>query len=316
MTINLNDLNEAPVINNQSLGPINENLANSSVVGTPVTSDVDASDSLTWTITAGNTGNAFAIDPNTGEITVNNSSALDYDATPNFNLTVQIEDTGALIDTATVTINLNDLNDEPPVIRPNASLDLPYLPDMNAPFESPDSMGPSAPPFNMPEEHKPDPRPETGRVNPLLMLFELDPGVPDVPADGTGENADAADLPAPEPQQDAPADPGDTPKTTGDDQHDASEDTASPVSQGRGNGTQTVQPTKEDEGEPREPNVQKRQTDRQTGSHKGREKLTVSVVTGMAMAALAAHFICFSTDPISLIQDRRGYSSLNGPHIR
>ena len=115
VTINLNDLNESPSINDQSLPNIDENSANGTSVGTVVASDVDAGDSLTYTITAGNTGNAFAIDPNTGEITVNNSAALDFETRPVFNLTVRVEDTGALTDDATVTINLNEVNETPTI---------------------------------------------------------------------------------------------------------------------------------------------------------------------------------------------------------
>ena len=71
MTINLNNLNEAPVVNDQSFS-VNENAANGTVVGTVVASDPDAGDTLGYAITAGNTGGAFAINASTGEITVNN----------------------------------------------------------------------------------------------------------------------------------------------------------------------------------------------------------------------------------------------------
>ncbi|MEQ1851878.1 MAG: DUF2341 domain-containing protein, partial [Chthoniobacteraceae bacterium] len=60
---------------------------------------------LTYSITGGNTGGAFAINASTGVITVANSAALVWATTPAFNLTVQASD-GSLTDTATVTINL------------------------------------------------------------------------------------------------------------------------------------------------------------------------------------------------------------------
>ena len=106
--------NEAPVINDQSYSA-NENAANGTVVGIVLATDPDVGDSLTYFITAGNTGSAFAIDASTGQITVNNSAALDYETIPSFSLTVEVSDNGTpgLTDSATVTINLNDINDVP-----------------------------------------------------------------------------------------------------------------------------------------------------------------------------------------------------------
>jgi hypothetical protein len=62
-----------------------------------------------WRITAGS--NAFAIDPATGAITVANAAALNFEATPVFNLTVQVRD-GAGAGTATIRINLTDVPEE------------------------------------------------------------------------------------------------------------------------------------------------------------------------------------------------------------
>ena len=83
------------------------------MVGTVAASDPDAGDTLTFAITAGNTGNAFAIDSSSGQITVANATALDFEVTPSFTLTVQVQDAGGLTDTATVTINLTNVNETP-----------------------------------------------------------------------------------------------------------------------------------------------------------------------------------------------------------
>ncbi|HHJ15063.1 MAG TPA: DUF4347 domain-containing protein, partial [Gammaproteobacteria bacterium] len=114
VTVNLTDLNEAPAINNQSFA-VNENTANGTVVGMVSASDPDTADTLTYSITAGNTGNAFAIDSATGEITVSDATQLDFETNPAYSLTVQVQDngTGTLTDTATVTVNLADLNEAP-----------------------------------------------------------------------------------------------------------------------------------------------------------------------------------------------------------
>ena len=116
VTINLNNLNEVPIVNDQSF-PVNENAVNGTVIGTVAASDPDAGDTLTYAITGGNTGGAFAINATTGEITVNNSAALNFETNPTFSLTVQVTDAGTpgLTDTATVTINLNNLNETPVV---------------------------------------------------------------------------------------------------------------------------------------------------------------------------------------------------------
>ena len=93
---------------------IDENSANNTVVGTVVANDQDIGDTLSYAITAGNTGGAFSIDAN-GQIKVANSAALDFETNPTFNLTIEATDDGipSLSDTTTVTISLNDVNDAP-----------------------------------------------------------------------------------------------------------------------------------------------------------------------------------------------------------
>jgi hypothetical protein len=108
ITINLTDVNESPTIAPQTFS-VAENSPNGTVVGTVVAIDVDAGDSLTFAITNGNTNGAFAINPNTGVITVANSTALNFEATPTFNLTVSVTDNGGLVASNTVTINLTDV---------------------------------------------------------------------------------------------------------------------------------------------------------------------------------------------------------------
>jgi hypothetical protein len=116
ITINLTDVNEAPDINNQTF-IIDENLPNGSLVGTVTVTDPDAGDTHTFNITAGNTGNAFAIN-NSGNITVMTTSAVDFETTPVFILTVEVADAGLLTDIAIITINLNDLPDSGPIPNP------------------------------------------------------------------------------------------------------------------------------------------------------------------------------------------------------
>jgi len=67
---------------------------------------------LSYSILSGNTGGAFAIDA-AGQITVANSAALDFETVPVFSLSVAVVDAGGLSDTATVSVNLNNVNDPP-----------------------------------------------------------------------------------------------------------------------------------------------------------------------------------------------------------
>ena len=84
-------------------------------VGTVSATDEDTDDTLTYSIESGNTGNVFAIDDETGAITV--AGALDHETTPSYTLTVKVSDghpTMEGTDTATVTVTVTDVAENPP----------------------------------------------------------------------------------------------------------------------------------------------------------------------------------------------------------
>jgi len=120
VTVNLNNIdepgNETPAVEDADFS-VDENTANGSAVGAVIATDIDAGDFLAYAITAGNTDlnnnglTAFAIDPATGEITVNDSEDLDFETNPVFTLTVTVTDTGGLSDTAAITIQLSNVNE-------------------------------------------------------------------------------------------------------------------------------------------------------------------------------------------------------------
>jgi hypothetical protein len=114
VTINVNNVNEPPTVQNGAFS-VNENSANGTVVGTVSAADPDAGSTLTYSIVSGNTGNAFAINPTTGQITV--AGSLDFETLATYSLVVQATDNGnpALNGTATITINLNNVNETPSV---------------------------------------------------------------------------------------------------------------------------------------------------------------------------------------------------------
>ncbi|MEM7395245.1 MAG: cadherin repeat domain-containing protein, partial [Verrucomicrobiota bacterium] len=115
--------NAAPAIANQSFS-IDENSPTGTLVGVVAASDGD-SNTITYAITGGNVDNAFSIDPATGTLTVNEAAAMDHEANHPFSLTVEVTDDGSpsLSRSATITVNLNDLNEAP--ILPDQALFLP-----------------------------------------------------------------------------------------------------------------------------------------------------------------------------------------------
>ncbi|MEQ9409865.1 MAG: SdrD B-like domain-containing protein [Fuerstiella sp.] len=82
-----------------------ENSSNGTVVGSMAATD-PGEETLTWSIASGNESGAFAIDPATGVITVADSTQLDFETTPVFELEVTVTDDDRAADTADVTINL------------------------------------------------------------------------------------------------------------------------------------------------------------------------------------------------------------------
>src|SRR5438105_12063143 len=114
MTIAVTKVNDAPVVDDQAFS-VAENSANGTAVGTILVSDVDVQDTRTFTVTGGTGQAAFAVNAATGDITVTNSGALNFETTPSFTLNVRVTDSGtpALSDTAVITINLTNVNEAP-----------------------------------------------------------------------------------------------------------------------------------------------------------------------------------------------------------
>jgi hypothetical protein len=79
------------------------------VIGFVEASDADG-DILSYTIFSGNDAEAFSLDSESGELIVLTSSALDFETTPIYSLGISVSD-GALIDSATVIINLTDVEE-------------------------------------------------------------------------------------------------------------------------------------------------------------------------------------------------------------
>ena len=114
ITITVLDVNEAPTFTlPASLLSIPEDATVGTVVGTIAATDPDSGDSITF----GGVGSPFAIDPNSGVITV--TAALDHEVTPNYTFGVTITDAPdpvlAFSDFRNFTITVDDVNEEPTI---------------------------------------------------------------------------------------------------------------------------------------------------------------------------------------------------------
>src|SRR5204863_2059250 len=74
-----------------------------------------------FAIVSGNLNNAFAINGATGQITVANSTQLDYETTKSYTLGVTVSDGANTSAAGSVTINILNVNDVAPVITSNQS---------------------------------------------------------------------------------------------------------------------------------------------------------------------------------------------------
>lgn len=107
---------------------IAENSLPGTAVGTPTLRNDHAGAPLTYSITAGNNGSAFAIDPNTGAITVATPSALDYESLstswtepPTLDLTVNVADSlnASLDESLRVVVAIENVNETPTISGPS-----------------------------------------------------------------------------------------------------------------------------------------------------------------------------------------------------
>ena len=110
VTVSATDVNEAPVVNDGQYFSISESAVSGTTLSPIAASDVDG-DTLTYSITGGNTGTAFSINASTGVLST--EFQLDHETVASYTLTILVSD-GALWDTTTVAITVSDVN-EPPI---------------------------------------------------------------------------------------------------------------------------------------------------------------------------------------------------------
>src|SRR6185436_6854912 len=94
---------------------------------TIVTAADSALDTLAYKIVSGNLGNTFAIDPDTGQLTVADNTLLAAYAVTNFSLVVMAQDSGYgglyPLKTNQITVSVQAVDDAPPVLWIGGGID-------------------------------------------------------------------------------------------------------------------------------------------------------------------------------------------------
>ncbi len=112
ITINVTDINEVPEIVDQQFST-EENIDETTIIGTVDASDIDAGSSLTFSIVT-NDNDLFEIDGTSGNVSLISGQNLDFETSATHSLVVGISD-GNLTSTADVNISVTNIN-EPPAI--------------------------------------------------------------------------------------------------------------------------------------------------------------------------------------------------------
>lgn len=110
VTVNVTDVAEDPIFNPTTYTfSVAEDAAFGATVGALSATDPQ-NDISGYSITAGDPSSVFSVD-SSGNLTVQGS--LDFETTATYTLTVQVQDMGGHSDTATVTVNVTDVAEDP-----------------------------------------------------------------------------------------------------------------------------------------------------------------------------------------------------------
>jgi endo-1,4-beta-xylanase len=114
--------NNLPIVTSGQTFNIDENAAGGTVVGTVAATDVDAGQTLSgWQVDGGSGVALFQINAETGEITLVDGAALDFESATSYTLEVSVADEYRRSESQVVTINVNNLNDNTPVVTAGQS---------------------------------------------------------------------------------------------------------------------------------------------------------------------------------------------------
>lgn len=113
VTVNVTNANEAPVISGPAAFSLPENQAAGPLLATYSATDVDAGDTITYSIVD---TTAFTINATTGELRA--TGPLDHETTATISFTVNATDTGGLVSSRSVTATITDVNEPPSITGP------------------------------------------------------------------------------------------------------------------------------------------------------------------------------------------------------
>ncbi|PXX97154.1 hypothetical protein DF185_19245, partial [Marinifilum breve] len=132
-TVSIKDDDHTPVITANQTFDVDENKDNNAVIGTVLASDEDAGTSFSqWLIVGGNDDGIFAINTTSGEISIADNTNLDFEQTESYTLSITVSDGVNTSLAENVRIDINDLNDNTPVIASNQTFDVDENKDNNA----------------------------------------------------------------------------------------------------------------------------------------------------------------------------------------
>ncbi len=126
VTITVTDVNDlAPVIDLSQTFNATEGDANGTSLGFVTGVDPDTGVLQNWQITDVNS--PFAIDAATGELTISDTTLLDFESQQTYTATVVVNDGAFDSVPQTITVNLADANDETPTVTPSQTFDVSEL---------------------------------------------------------------------------------------------------------------------------------------------------------------------------------------------
>ncbi len=92
-------------------------------LGTLAASDPDMGETFNWSIQPGGDENVFSIVVGTGQLTLDDG-LLDFESKSSYSVNVRVTDSAGNTYDETLTVTINDLNDNPPDVDPSQSFDI------------------------------------------------------------------------------------------------------------------------------------------------------------------------------------------------
>lgn len=129
--INLNDINEEPIVPDV-VHFLSQYAADNYTIGEVEFTPLDVDQEHTFAITAGNTNSIFAIDQNTGDLTVASATNLLAGGDITYDLTIEVTDNGSPQLTGSGTVTIEVFDNHVPIITSSAT----FFVDENLPANS------------------------------------------------------------------------------------------------------------------------------------------------------------------------------------